>query len=117
MKPWFPLTLVCWAFVCLLLSLSQQAGLNHPSHLVCSRPWLDQCGEPAFGSPTAAVVRSMEFDQARAGPLQFLALGCALTAGNMGPPSQETHGPPEPRGPGRVAGQRVKAGSSKQAIE
>ena len=29
MKPWFCLTIVCWASVRLLLSLSQQARLNH----------------------------------------------------------------------------------------
>jgi len=28
-KPWFCLTLLCWALVYLLLSLSQQGGLNH----------------------------------------------------------------------------------------
>jgi hypothetical protein len=117
MKAWFPLTLVGWALVCLLLSLSQQAGLNYLSHLACSRPWLDQCAEPTFGSPTAAVVRSMEFDRARAGPLQFLALGCALTAGNIGPPPQETHGPPELRGPGRVGGGSKQAARSKPSSD
>jgi len=105
MKPWFSLTLVCWALVCLLLSLSQQAGLNHHSHLVCSRPWFDPCREPASGLPTAAILRNTEFDSARAGPLASLVLDGRWTAANIGPPGQDTHGPPAPIGPWRVAGQ------------
>jgi hypothetical protein len=42
-KPWFCLTLLCWVWVYLLLSLSQQGGLNHQSHLVCSKPRFDPC--------------------------------------------------------------------------
>jgi len=74
MKPWFSLALVCWAWVCLLLSLSQQAGLNHPLQVADSGQRLDRCREVASGSPTAAVLRSMEFDPVRAGPLASLIL-------------------------------------------
>jgi hypothetical protein len=73
MKFCFTLTIVCWTLVCLLLSRSQQAGLNHPLQVAGSGPWLDQCGEVASGSPTAAVLRSMEFDPVRAGP--FASIG------------------------------------------
>lgn len=105
MKPWFSLTLVCWALLCLLLILSQQASLNHQLQVVDSGQWLDRCGEPASGSPTASVVRSTEFVPARAGPLASLVLDSAGAAGNIGPPGEETHGPPEPIGTWRVAGQ------------
>jgi len=99
MKPWFSLILVCWALLFLLLSLSQQAGLNHPLLVASSGQWLDGCREPASGSPTASVLRSMEFDRARAAPLESVVLDYALTAVNMGPPGQEIHGPPQSMGP------------------
>jgi hypothetical protein len=54
----------------------------------------------------------MAFDLARAGPLGSLVLDCGLTAGKIGPPGQENHGPPEPVGPWQVAGQ---AGNSNQS--
>lgn len=108
MKPWFSLILVCWALLFLLLSLSQQAGLNHPLLVASSGQWLDGCREPASGSPTASVLRSMEFDQAHAAPLESLVLDYALTAVNMGPPGQEIHGPPQSMGPWRVAGQSLQ---------
>jgi hypothetical protein len=108
MKPWFSLILVCWALLFLLLSLSQQAGLNHPLLVASSGQWLDGCREPASGSPSASVRRSMEFDQARAAPLESLVLDYALTAVNMGPPSQEIHGPPQSMGTWRVAGQSLQ---------
>jgi len=76
MKPWFSLTLVCWALLCLLFGLTQQASLNYPLQVAGSGPWLDRCREPAPGSPTAAVLRSMEFDQARAAPLESLVRDC-----------------------------------------
>ena len=116
MKPWPRLTLplVGLALVCLVLSLSQPAGLNHPLQVAGSGPWLDQWREAASGSPTASVVRSMEFDHACAGPLASLVLDFAWTADNLGPPGQESHGPPEPIGPWRVAAQ---AGSSNQNPE
>jgi hypothetical protein len=95
MKPWFSLTLVCWALLCLLFGLTQQAGLNYPLQVAGSGPWLDRCREPAPGSPTAAVLRSMEFDQARAAPLESLVRDSAWTVSNMGPPGQEINGPPQ----------------------
>jgi hypothetical protein len=62
MKPWFRLALLCWVLVCLLLSLTQAIGLNHPSPVVGSGPWFDRGRESASDWPTASVVRSMEFD-------------------------------------------------------
>ena len=111
MKPWFSLTLVCWALLCLLFGLTQQAGLNYPLQVAGSGPWLDRCREPVPGSPTAAVLRSMEFDQARAAPLESLARNCAWTVSNTGPPGQEINGPPQSLRSWRVAGQsrHVKA--------
>jgi hypothetical protein len=117
MKPWFSLTLVRWALLCLLLILSQQASLNHTLQVVGSDQWLDRCREPASGSPTASVIRSTEFVPARAGPRASLVLDGGWTAGNIGPPGQETHGPPEPIGAWRVADQsrQLKTTSSHPA--
>ena len=98
MKPWFSLILVCWALLFPLLSLSQQASLNHPLHVAGSGPWLDRCREPSSGSPTASDLRSTEFDQARTASLESLVHDYALTAVNMGPPGQEIHGPPQSHG-------------------
>jgi len=109
MKLWFRLTIVCWALVCLFLSLSQQLSRNHQPHLVCSKPWIDRCREAAPDSPTAAMVSSREFDPVRAGPLTSLVLDSPWTAGNIGPPGQETHGPPEPIEPWRVASSKPAA--------
>src|SRR3979490_3094534 len=67
-------------------SVSRQACLNYDSHFALSVQWLNRCREPASGSPTASLVRSMEFHQGRGGPLESLALDGALTAGNIGPP-------------------------------
>ena len=106
MKPRFWLTMVCWALVCLLLGLSQQAALYHSSQVSGSSQWLDQCREPASGSPTAAVFKSTQFDPARAGPLTSLVLEDVWTEGNIGPPGEETHGPPEDERNLPVAGQR-----------
>ena len=92
MEPRFWLTMVCWALACLLLSLSQQAGLNRQLQVAGSSQWLDRCREPASDSPTASVARSTQFDPARAGPLISLVLDDAWTEGNIGPPGQETHG-------------------------
>jgi len=113
MMTWFRLTfsLLCWALLCLLLGLNQSADWNYQSHVVSSQPCFDQGKEAASDSPTTSVVGSMEFDPARAGPFGSLVLDGASTAGNMGPPGQESHGPPEPMGPWRVAGQ---AGNSNQ---
>jgi len=89
------LTMVCWALVCLVLGLIQQAGMYHSSQVSGSSQWLDRCREPASGSPTASVVESTQFGPARAGPLTSLVLEDAWSKGNIGPPGQETHGPPK----------------------
>src|SRR5208283_1134247 len=60
------LTMVCWALVCLVLGLIQQAGMYHSSQVSGSShssQWLDRCREPASGSPTASVVESTQFDR------------------------------------------------------
>jgi hypothetical protein len=106
MKPNFWLTVVCWALVGLLLSLSQQAGLYHSLQVSGSSQWLDQCREPASGSRTASVFKSTQFDPVRAGPFTSLVLEDAWTDGNIGPP-----GPGKPWATGAdqnlpVAGQR-----------
>jgi hypothetical protein len=76
MKPNFWLTVVCWALVCLLLSL-QQAGPYHSLQVSGSSQWLDQCREPASSSRTASVFKSTQFDPARAGPFTSLvSRGC-----------------------------------------
>lgn len=103
MKLWFRRTLVCGALVGLLLGLTQVVGLNYPFPLVGSGSWFDRGREPVSDAPTVSLIRSMEFDPARATPLQFLALDCALTAGNISPPGQATYGRPELMGPWRVA--------------
>jgi hypothetical protein len=105
MNLWFRLTLVCCLLLCLFLSLPQAVGLNHRLEIVGLRLWFDRGREPAFDVPTVSFVRRMRFDQPRAGPLVSLVLDCAWTAGNLGPPGPETHGPPEPIGSWRVAGQ------------
>jgi hypothetical protein len=106
MKPRFWLTMVCWALACLVLGLSQQAGLYHSSQVSGSSQWLDQCREPASGSPTASVFKSTQFDPARARSLTSLVLEDAWPERNIGPPGQETHGPPEDERNLPVAGQR-----------
>jgi hypothetical protein len=112
MKPRFWLTVVCWALACLVLGLSQQAGLYHSSQVSGSSQWLDQCREPASGSRTASVFKSTQFDPARARSLTSLVLEDAWPERNIGPPGQETHGPPEDeRGICRLP---VKDRSSKQ---
>src|SRR5213080_4398196 len=105
------LTMVCWALVCLVLGLIQQAGMYHSSQVSGSSQWLDRCREPASGSPTASVVESTQFDPARAGPLTSLVLEDSWSKGNIGPPGQETHGAPKTIGIWRLP---VKDGSSKQ---
>jgi len=55
------------------------------------------------------MVSSMEFDLVRAGPLTSLVLDSTWTAGNIGPPGQETHGPPEPIKPWRVSSSKPAA--------
>jgi hypothetical protein len=104
MNLWFRLTLVCCVLVCLsmLLSLTQEVGLNQLLPIVASGPWLDVGREPASDAPTVSAVRSTEIDPARIGSL---VPDCALSANSIGPPGQETHGPPELMGHCRVADQ------------
>ncbi len=111
MKLWFGLTLVCGALLGLLLGLSPPSDWNYQSHVVRSGPCFDPGKETASDSSTASVVESMECDPARTASLESHVLDRALTASNTGPPGQETHGPAEPMGPWRVAGQ---AGNSNQ---
>jgi hypothetical protein len=92
MKPRFWLAMVCWALVCLVLGLSQQADLYHSSQVSGSSQWLDRCREPASGSPTALVVESTQFDPARAGPLTSLVLEDSWSKGNIGPPGKKPMG-------------------------
>src|SRR6266446_5527615 len=111
MKLWFRLTIVCGALLGLLLGRTPPADWNYQLHAVRSGPCSDQGKETASDSFTASVVESMECDPARAASLESLVLDRTLTASNTGPPGQETHGPAEPMGPWRVAGQ---AGNSNQ---
>jgi hypothetical protein len=111
MKLWFRLTIVCGALLGLLLGLTPPADWNYQSHAVRSGPGFDHGKETASDSFTASVVESMECDPARAASLESLVLDRGLTASNTGPPGQETHGPAQPMGPWRVAGQ---AGNSNQ---
>jgi hypothetical protein len=103
MKRWFHLTLVC-VLLCLCLSFAQAVDMNHDLPIVGLRPEFDRGRQPA-AALTVSVITSMRFDQHRAGPLRSLIQDCASTAGHLGPPGSETHGPPESIGPGRVAGQ------------
>src|SRR5258708_5663336 len=108
MKPRCWLTAVCWALVCLVLGLIQQAGM-YSSQVSGSSQWLDRCREPASGSPTASVVESTQFDPARAGPLTSLVLEDSWSKGNIGPPGQETHGPPKTIGNWRLCQSKTAA--------
>jgi hypothetical protein len=112
MTPWFRLTLVCCVLLCLLLGLTQAVDWNYQP-VVSSGSLFDRATN-ASDSPTSSVVASMAFDLARAGPFGSLVLDCALTAGNIGPPGQENHGPPEPMGLGKLS---VKPATQTNAIE
>jgi hypothetical protein len=101
MTPWFRLTLICCVLLCLFLGLTQAVDWNYQP-IVSSGSSSDRSTKATSDSPTSSVVGSMAFHLARAGPL---VLDCGLTAGNIGPPGQENHGPPEPMGPWQVAGQ------------
>ena len=110
MTTWFRLTLVCCILLCLFLGLTQAVDWNYLP-VVSSGSLFDRGTKATSDSPTSSVVGSMAFHLARAGPFGDLGLDCGLTAGNIGPPGQENHGPPEPMGPWQVAG---KAGNSNQ---
>ncbi len=100
MTPWFRLTLVCCVLLCLFFGLTQAVDWNYQP-VVSSGSLFDRATN-ASDSPTSSVVGSMAFDLARAGPFGSLVLDCGLTAGNIGPPGQENHGPPEPMGLGKL---------------
>jgi hypothetical protein len=109
MTPWFRLILICCVLLGLLLGLTQAVDWNYQP-VVSSGSFFDRATN-VFDSPTGSVVGSTAFDLARAGRFGSLVLDCGSTAGNMGPPGQENHGPPQPIGPWQVAGQ---AGNSNQ---
>ena len=109
MTPWFRLTLVCCALLGLLLGLTQAVDWNYQP-VVSSGSLVDRATN-ASDSPTSSVVGSMAFDLARAEPFGSLVLDCGLTAGNIGPPGQENHGPPEPMDLGKLP---ARAGNSNQ---
>jgi hypothetical protein len=96
MKRWFSLALLGWGIVCLLLSLSPQAGPNYHLQMDLWGACLDRCSQPASSLPTTAVARSTAFHHALAGPLESVVLYPTLTAHDQGPPGLPTHGPPEP---------------------
>jgi len=110
MTPWFRLTLICCVLLCLFLGLTQAVDWNYQP-VVSSGSSFDRRTQATCDSPPSSVVGSMAFHLARTGPFGSLVLDCGLTVGNIGPPGQENHGPPEPMGPWQVAGQ---AGNSNQ---
>ena len=112
MTPWFRLTLVCCVLLGLLLGLTQAVDWNYQP-VVSSGSLVDRATN-ASDSPMSSVVGSMAFDLARAGPFGSLVLDCGLTAGNIGPPGQENHGPPEPMGLGKLP---ARSATQTNAIE
>ena len=114
MMLWFRLALVCWLLVCVLLSLTLPVGLNHPLQVVESEPWLAPARECAAHWPPASVVRSMEFDPARSGPLASLVLDGAWTAGNLDPPAWRPMGHRNRSGLGKLP---VKPATPTNALE
>ena len=109
MKVCFRLTFVCCVLLCLFLSLPQSVGLKHDLQIVGSRSWFDREREPTSDALPVSVVTRMRFDLPRAAPLASLLLDCARSAGDLGPPGWETHGPPKPIGPWQVAGQAINS--------
>jgi hypothetical protein len=94
MTPWFRLTLVCCVLLGLLLGLTQAVDWNYQPIVRSGSPF-DRGTKATSDSPTSSVVGSMAFHVARAGPFGSLVLDCGLTAGNIDPPGQENHGPPD----------------------
>ena len=113
MTPWCRLTLICCVLLCLFLGLTQAVDWSYQP-VVSSGSSSDRVTKATSDSPTSSVVGSMAFDLARAGPLGSLVLGCGLTAGNIGPPGKEDHGPPEPMDLGKLP---VKPATQINAIE
>jgi hypothetical protein len=107
MKRWLRLTLVCYVLLCLFLSLPQAVvGLNHGLQIVGLRPEFDQGKEPNLRRHSLGCqheIRSGSHWISRVSDVRM----CLDYAGNLGPPGPETHGPSEPVGLGRVAGQAV----------
>jgi hypothetical protein len=99
MKPRFRLALLCWVLVCLLLSLTQATGLNHPSPVVCSEPWFDRGRESASDWSTASVVR-MEF---RSGSSWISGICCPRLYWDCGQSCSTRPGDPWPTGTDRAA--------------
>ena len=104
MKRWFRLTLVCCLLLCLFLGLTQPVDWNYQP-VVSSGSSFHRTTQATCDSPPSSVVGTMAFDLARPRPFGSLVLDHGLTAGNIGPPGQENHGPPEPMGPWQVVGQ------------
>jgi len=101
MTPWFRLTLICCVLLCLFLGLTQAVDWNYQP-VVSSGSSSDRGTKATSDSPTSSVVGSMAFHLARARPFGSLVLDCGLTVGNIGPPGQENHGPPEPMDLGKL---------------
>ena len=106
MTPWFRLTLICCVLLCLFLGLTQAVDWNYQP-VVSSGSSSDRGTKATSDSPTSSVVGSMAFHLARARPFGSLVLDCGLTVGNIGPPGQENHGPPEPMGLGKLPVKRA----------
>jgi hypothetical protein len=113
MTPWFRLTLICCVLLCLFLGLTQAVDWNYQP-VVSSGSSFDRGTKATSDSPTSSVVGSMAFHLARARPFGSLVLDCGLTVGNIGPPGQENHGPPEPMDLGKLP---VKPATQINAIE
>jgi hypothetical protein len=107
MKRWLRLTLVCCVLLCLFLSLLPAVGLHHGLQIVGLRPEFDQGKEPDLRRHSLGCQKH----EIRSGSHWISCVSgarmCVDCAGNLGPPDPETHGPPEPIGLGRVAGQAV----------
>ena len=107
MKRWLRLTLVCCVLLGWFLSLPQAVGLNDGLPIVGSRPEFGQGKEPdlqrhSLGCQKHEIRSGWHWISRVSG-----ARMCVDCAGTLGPPGPETHGPPEPIGLGRVAGQAV----------
>ena len=107
MKRWLRKTLVCCVLICLFLSLPQTVGFNHGLQIVGLRPEFDQGKEPDLRRHSLGCQKH----EIRSGSHWISHVSdarmCVPGAGNLGPPGAETHGPPEPIGLARVAGQAV----------
>ena len=101
MTPWFRLTLICCVLLCLFLGLTQAVDWNYQP-VVSSGSSSDRGTKVTSDSPTSFVVGSMAFHLARPRPFGSLVLDCGLTVGNIGPPGQQNHGPPEPMDLGKL---------------